>query len=330
MDRQTAAAAFGETILWELPIQHMAADVLRPGDTVFDVGANVGGLSVAFSRLVGPTGRVVSFECNPPIIDVCRKTLALNGADNVTLMERAVFERSGETLTFNADPSFYAAASSLVAKVAGATEISVTTIALDDVPGARPSLIKMDVEGAEYFALKGAGRLLADTQPAVILEYFRTTQPDRDPLHLLAEFGYSFYDVSTYVPVDRNRYQGMDANANVLAVPPRLASQLSYKREDSGRIAGGEIIHLDAGRWILRIGMEGDMDVPARLQATDAGGAMMALYMAPLSMLRMEANSHLVLDVKRPTDVAVTLEPIEAGAGEVRITAVDLMAVRRS
>ncbi len=237
-DRTTAAHVYGETVLWELPIQRMAADFIRPGDTVFDVGGNVGGLTVAFSRLVGPEGRVVAFECNPPIVQVFRETMRVNGVANAELIEKAAFERSGETLTFNADPSFYAAASSLFNKVAGADEISVSTIALDDVPGPRPSFIKLDVEGAEHAVLRGARRLLDEAQPAIILEYFHANEAATDPLRLLAEHGYGFYDVNLYRPVDSDFYLGGGANANVLAIPPRLRGERRYERVAVGRADG--------------------------------------------------------------------------------------------
>ena len=45
---------YGPHILWEFPIQLCCRDFVRPGDTVLDVGANIGGLSVAMSRIVGP------------------------------------------------------------------------------------------------------------------------------------------------------------------------------------------------------------------------------------------------------------------------------------
>lgn len=49
---------YGESIPWEIPIQLCLKDFLRAGDRVLDIGANIGGLSIAMSRMVGPNGQV--------------------------------------------------------------------------------------------------------------------------------------------------------------------------------------------------------------------------------------------------------------------------------
>src|SRR5882762_11912488 len=59
----------------ELAVQQAVVDYLRPGMTFFDVGANMGGVSLLAARIVGPSGAVISFEPDP---DIDRKSTRLN------------------------------------------------------------------------------------------------------------------------------------------------------------------------------------------------------------------------------------------------------------
>lgn len=324
MDRTDAAQAYGETIVWEQPIQYVAADYLRPGDVVFDVGANVGGLSVAFSRMVGLKGSVVAFECNPPIIDVFKRTMTLNSIENVKLIERAAYTHSGEILTFGAEPSFYAAASSLFKSSPEYDFISVESIALDDVPAEPPRLIKLDVEGAEFCVLGGAKRLLRDEQPIVVLEYVYVPDAEADPLESLASYGYSFYDVNTYESMTREHYRYVKGHSNVLALPPAIGREASYVRVPLRNLGPLGAIKLSKGRWIIRLDLEGPPDAPATLKVEGRRGDTMSLYMGPLRLLQDNSNSFLVLDLDKGEDVNVSLS---SESPDVRIASAELFRV---
>lgn len=71
----------------------------RPGDIVFDVGCNAGGLTLMMSRLVGPRGIVLVFEASPRIIDKTHYNLVQAGCHNVTLFHRAVWLGTGMLVT---------------------------------------------------------------------------------------------------------------------------------------------------------------------------------------------------------------------------------------
>src|SRR2546423_2378031 len=66
---------FWERNFWEPTVQFPIRDYCRPGDIVFDVGANAGGLSMLMSRLVGPRGVVCAFEASPRIIEITLNNL---------------------------------------------------------------------------------------------------------------------------------------------------------------------------------------------------------------------------------------------------------------
>ena len=67
---------YSRCIPWEVPTQLCLGDFLQRGDCALDVGANVGGLSIAMSRIVGPEGQVHAFEANPRSVPVLRRDSA--------------------------------------------------------------------------------------------------------------------------------------------------------------------------------------------------------------------------------------------------------------
>jgi FkbM family methyltransferase len=159
---------------------------LREGMTVFDVGANVGELTLLFSKFVG-AGRVHAFEPGSEAFErlsaVCRAT----ARRNVVLNHLALAEREGSASLYVYDGA-HLGWSSLVArplenyginvKPASAEVVSTTTV--DDycerAGVARIDLLKIDVEGAEYQVLLGARRMLRQKLVGcVVFEFGQTT-----------------------------------------------------------------------------------------------------------------------------------------------------------
>ena len=135
--------------------------ILFQGAVVVDVGANIGIYSEFLSRCVGPTGLVHSFEPSPD--NFRRLSAATRHLSNVRLTQAAVGERSGESKLYisdklNVDHRAY--------KADGDSRRAVPTdmVALDDYlkPGQRVDLIKMDIQGYELHALRGAQRVLRE------------------------------------------------------------------------------------------------------------------------------------------------------------------------
>lgn len=144
--------------------------ILRPGDTVLDVGANLGYFSLVASQLVGPRGRVCAFEASASIHAQTRRNLERNRCGNVTLHNKAVSTRPGR-LVFHTGPPEHLGVSSL-RDVEGGSEQVVEAIALDDMLEelAPVRLVKIDVEGAEHDVLNGMVSLIERDGPAIILE----------------------------------------------------------------------------------------------------------------------------------------------------------------
>jgi FkbM family methyltransferase len=141
---------------------------------------------------------VCSFEAAARTIGHLQRNVVLQGLPNVMLFNRAVYSKSGETLTFFEGPHH---ATDSLYSFSGATESAykVKTVALDDFceqSGLYPDVIKMDIEGAEYDALLGAERILDKVKPHLILELF--PKIGMDCFNFLRAKGYVAIDSCNY------------------------------------------------------------------------------------------------------------------------------------
>jgi FkbM family methyltransferase len=145
--------------------------VLSAGDVVVDAGANIGIYSQFLAHSVGATGIVHSFEPSPEnfkhLQSVTRKLA------NVRLSQTALGECSGRSSLYlsdklNVDHRTYATEED------SRRVVPIDIIALDDYfkPGQRVDLIKMDIQGYELHALRGANRVLADNFDLKLLVEF--------------------------------------------------------------------------------------------------------------------------------------------------------------
>jgi FkbM family methyltransferase len=148
---------------------------IRPGTAVIDVGCNWGQMTIQFSRAVGPTGVVHSIEASSYVADYVRRSLQDNWlAKNVTLHHAAAWNQSNQTeRMYIPNGEGWAHAGLGLAAHAGPRDWEeVQTLALDDIPLTLPvSLIKIDVQGADWFALDGAKAIMQRDGPTVIFEY---------------------------------------------------------------------------------------------------------------------------------------------------------------
>ena len=144
--------------------------ILFKGAVVVDVGANIGIYSQFLSRYVGPKGVVHSFEPSPD--NFRRLSAATRNLSNVRLTQAVIGERSGECKLYvsdklNVDHRAYETDDSR-------RVIPIEMIALDDYfkTGQRVDLIKMDIQGYELHALRGAQRVLQENSDINLLLEF--------------------------------------------------------------------------------------------------------------------------------------------------------------
>ena len=137
---------------------------IRPGDVVLDVGAFVGIYAVLAARWSGSQGRVIAFEPTPSSAALARKHLTFNGLgpERVRLVEAAVSDRATRATLHQYDANAMPYVNSLVSAVdtdASAETRDVAVVTIDEVCRelkVMPSVVRMDVQGAEIHALRGA------------------------------------------------------------------------------------------------------------------------------------------------------------------------------
>ena len=152
----------------------IARALCRPGDTIVEVGANVGTETVGFSDIVGPTGRVHAFEPLPANVETLTRALAHIRYRNVAIHPCAV-AASNCTMSFVPPPTKEASGVGYLC-LQGATSVpqtvQVNCVTLDSLEPVLGGLraIFVDVEGAELAVLQGARSVLAASRAAVVLE----------------------------------------------------------------------------------------------------------------------------------------------------------------
>lgn len=191
----TISPPWQEPYWYEPDVTLALRDLLTPGDVFFDVGANIGGVSTIASTLVGPRGNVFAFEGSPRVVPELVSNLTYCRANNVFLLHNVVAD-SAEIPT----PIYYGAsnvADSIMGNQARAPDAVVDSITLDYVCqrfSVMPSLVKMDIEGAEYLALLGARSIIENRIPFIL----EVNPRQSDAAELLLAAGYRAIDLSTY------------------------------------------------------------------------------------------------------------------------------------
>jgi FkbM family methyltransferase len=192
--------------------------LLSAGDTVFDVGANIGFYSILFSAWVGARGRVIAYEPDPANLKLLERNVDLNGCQNVVVRPVALSKSCGSDV-FSIDRitrstghlGHGATYGGTIFGDASEDLINVVTSTLDEelADHGAPQLIKMDIEGGEYNALLGGAGLLQRHRPLIVSELNVWTSEDPNgtgrasrTMKLLTDFEYSLWNVDTGVRVD--------------------------------------------------------------------------------------------------------------------------------
>ena len=138
--------------------------VIRPGDICFDVGGNVGYMSILMAQCAA-SGHVHVFEPIPLNAAVIRVNVELNMLDNVTINQRVLSDEPG-VANFSISTDFAYSSMRATGTLGEARSIRVEVDTLDHYLGrhdiGRVDVMKVDVEGAEKLVLKGGEQLLRD------------------------------------------------------------------------------------------------------------------------------------------------------------------------
>ena len=186
---------------WEPAISHHLASVIRPGDTVVDVGANIGYYSLLFAKAVGPGGRVVAVEALPKLGRIVEEHAALNEIDNIRVANVAASSHAGQVEIYEAPSTNIGMTTTRSDRgfpAAGTVPALPLADILTDEELSEVSLIKIDIEGAEVPVVR---QLLDDWQRfpnlrSLVVEASTADNPEwRQLFDRLKTMGFSAFDL---------------------------------------------------------------------------------------------------------------------------------------
>jgi FkbM family methyltransferase len=170
VDLLVATERFEPEVLAEI------GSVLSKGDWAVDLGANIGGATLRMAAACGHAGGVIAYEPNPSVAQSLTRNLELNEFKHVTVVERAAGDSQSTIELFLPSHKNLGTASTVDRESnVGGRVIDVPVEPVDarwrQVGEPDVRLVKMDIQGGEYSALKGMSALLAACKPVIVLEY---------------------------------------------------------------------------------------------------------------------------------------------------------------
>ncbi|HEV7747316.1 MAG TPA: FkbM family methyltransferase [Pyrinomonadaceae bacterium] len=203
------------------------------GQSIFDVGANIGFYSVLFSGWVGSSGRVVAYEPDSNNLKLLERNVAANKCANVSIRNSALAGKPG-TASFSTDPATGATGHLGAGATYGETlfgsgreilvEVEVSSLDHEVELWGAPDLVKMDVEGGEFDALSGGTQTLRQHRPLVVSELSNNEAHGpataNHALKLLRELDYVAWDLDS-----GERVRDGQLVWTILAVPAERAAE---------------------------------------------------------------------------------------------------------
>ena len=199
---------------------------IRPGMNFIDIGAYVGDHTVFMSNFAGPEAKGYAIEAAPGNYELLVKNLEENNIKNVKAIHAAAMNYNGETEIFlssrnHGDHRVYDAHDEAMFYEQRRTSVKIPCMTIDSL-NFIPSIVKIDVQGAEMKVFAGMTKILS-TNIILFCEYWpyglsRFGQPPTDMLHLLTNYGFSIFEISEekrdIIPVNinelTNRLQGTE------------------------------------------------------------------------------------------------------------------------
>jgi len=172
---------------------------LSPGDVAFDVGANIGQMTLIMADAVGEEGSVIAFEPDDYNRDFLETNLDQNDFQSVDVRREAVSCEEGTTtlLRHPRNLGAHTIINSGSPETGGAETVEIRVTTLDSIDN-EPDLLKIDTEGAEPNVLAGGVDTIQEARPVLILEVDPNfwTEPVEEVMQELADIGYEFFDIN--------------------------------------------------------------------------------------------------------------------------------------
>jgi FkbM family methyltransferase len=163
--------------IYEPEETRMIKSIVKEGMTVIDIGANIGYFSMLMANLVGPRGKVYSFEPNPKMFRRLQKNIEINTnlSGQITINQVAIGEKEGKANFFCPPPGSEGLGGLKDTKrisIDNVINVDVITLDkfIDDKNVQKLDFIKLDVEGGEFDVLKGAKGILNKYHPTILFE----------------------------------------------------------------------------------------------------------------------------------------------------------------
>ena len=200
--------------VFEPEIVDIARKYIKNNSIVLDIGANFGQMSLLFSHFTGEDGQVLSFEADDYVFDILQENIAANNCHNIRGFLRAVYDEGGKIMyypvqDFKRFPTY--GSYGLDPNATSGREIE--TIAIDDLNIQSPiSFMKVDVQGSDLFAMRGAIETIKRHQMPIIFEFEQRFQN---------EFGTTFQDYLDFINSISYKVEQTVYGINYLIVPDK-------------------------------------------------------------------------------------------------------------
>ena len=201
--------------------------LVRAGDTVMEIGANIGSHTVGLAKRVGPQGLVIAFEPQRACFALLQSQIALNELTNVVALNQGVADKGGTLYVPGRDYATQGNAGGVaLAEKPLPRHEAVRVIRLDDRHGdIKVHLIKIDVEGMEGQVIDGARGLIMKSRPRLYIENDRV---DKSPALIRRLFDLSYrlwwhkprlFCPDNYFGVTENVFGQPITSKNMIGIP---------------------------------------------------------------------------------------------------------------
>jgi FkbM family methyltransferase len=190
---------------------------------VYDIGANVGFFALLGARLAGMENgaMVYAFEPAPANARAIEANALLNGLENIVVIPRAAGARSGTARLQLVEDQSWSKLEDYGHHPGTEEVIEVPQVAIDDLVQAGelrpPTVVKIDVEGAEVAVIDGMRRALSEHRPVVVCELHDT---QREFVAAMKALGYRVINLDGAPPIDQTT-----GNLHALALPVHIAGE---------------------------------------------------------------------------------------------------------
>jgi len=186
-------------------------EIVKEGDTVIDIGANIGYFTVLLASLVGPKGKVYAFEPDPRNFHLLQRTVERNGWTHVIVEQKAVSNIDGESLLYQTQ----SCAANTLTPSEHVSEVKVRVVALDDFLSDEHhvTFVKMDMDGSEPLAIQGMTQLIQRSPGIRVLVEYCPNNLKRylaNPLDFITIADYCGLKLTAILDSDNGRFTTLD------------------------------------------------------------------------------------------------------------------------